>query len=160
MQHEHSVGATNFQIALTFLIGLVLTILPLSHWLALIWPQWVVLITIYWIIKLPHRIGIGTAWLAGLLLDVMANNFLGDQALALIIVAYITLNLQQRIRLYPPLQQMLCVLALVASFEFTRFWIHGMLSMSVQIWFYIATTISSGLVWPILTSAMRHIKDK
>ena len=62
-------------IVVTFIVAMLLSVVALPDsipWeLGYLRPQWVVLVLIYWIIALPHRIGIVVAWLIGLLLDVL-----------------------------------------------------------------------------------------
>lgn len=141
-------------IALSLIGGLILAILPVPYYLELVWPQWSVLIVIYWLLIAPHRVGLVLAWTVGLLLDSLANNLLGEQALALLIIAYITLKLQQRIRLSPILQQQLVILLLIAAYQFTRFWIQGIIGAPINSWAYILPIFSSALCWPLVRLAL------
>ena len=100
-------------IALSFIAALALTVVPLPDWLAPLRPEWVVLVLIYWCMALPERIGVGIAWLTGLLLDVLRSGLLGQHALSLAVVAYITLQLYQRLRIFPLWQQAFSVFILV-----------------------------------------------
>ena len=58
-------------IGLTILIALILMLIPLPEWAHSLRPEWLVLVLIYWTMALPHRVGIGTAFCCGLLLDVL-----------------------------------------------------------------------------------------
>ncbi|NNF67033.1 MAG: rod shape-determining protein MreD, partial [Gammaproteobacteria bacterium] len=57
------------RVVLSLLGAVVLTLIPLPGWLQPWRPSWVALVVIYWLIYEPRRIGLMTAWLAGLLLD-------------------------------------------------------------------------------------------
>jgi rod shape-determining protein MreD len=49
-------------IALSLVIALMLTALPLPEW-AVNWrPAWVAMVLIYWCMALPERVGIGVRW--------------------------------------------------------------------------------------------------
>ncbi|MDP0919657.1 rod shape-determining protein MreD, partial [Klebsiella pneumoniae] len=67
MSERHSGGG--LIVFATFLVGMVLSQMPLPDLLVWARPEWVVLILIYWVMALPHRIGLGSAFLLGVLLD-------------------------------------------------------------------------------------------
>ena len=48
-------------ILLTFFVAYVLAVVPLPDWLMWGRPEWVALTLVYWVIALPHRVGIATA---------------------------------------------------------------------------------------------------
>ena len=74
-------GGGGWIIVTSFLAALALTVLPLPDWVALIRPEWVALVLIYWCMALPGRVGVGFAWITGLLLDVLRAGLLGQHAL-------------------------------------------------------------------------------
>ena len=71
-----------FRILLTLVLAMCLRIAPLSGDLALLSPDWVLLVLIYWALYLPERVGIVHAWIFGLLTDVLLGRMLGQYALA------------------------------------------------------------------------------
>ena len=100
-------------ILITILIGLVLSILPLPERLELFRPDWTLLILLYWSLALPQRIGVGIAWITGLLQGVLTATLLGQHAMAYAIVSYLIVKLHQRLRLHPLWQQSLSILILL-----------------------------------------------
>ncbi|MCD8513982.1 MAG: rod shape-determining protein MreD [Nitrincola sp.] len=71
----------------TFLLGLILSQLPLPDFLMWYRPEWVALVLIYWVMMLPHRVGLMSAFFMGLLLDVIRGSVLGLNALSLTLIA-------------------------------------------------------------------------
>lgn len=137
--------------------ALMLVAMPLPDWAAPWNPDWLTLVMIYWIIYLPSRVGIGSAWFAGLLLDVMEGAVLGQHALALSIVAYLSLKFYLRMRVFPISQQTFAVLLLLMVFHFVLFWVDGIIGGDVpglQRWYPWASSV---LIWPLLQSAMRTL---
>ena len=57
-------------IPLSLLIGLTLLILPLPEWARIYRPDWVALFLIYWSTALPKRVGLWTAFITGLFVEV------------------------------------------------------------------------------------------
>ena len=91
-------------VVVSMVVALMLTMAPLPDWLDPYRPNWVALTLIYWSISYPHSYSIGTAWMAGLVLDVAQGTLLGQHALALSIVSYVTLKFYLQLRQFPLLQ--------------------------------------------------------
>jgi len=98
----------------SFMLAYILSVLPMPEWLKWARPEWVALVLIYWVLAIPERIGVTTAWFVGLGADVLEGTMLGLNALSLSIVAYMVLQLYQRLRMFSPWQQ--CGLVLVNNF--------------------------------------------
>lgn len=96
-------------IYLTILLALLLTILPLPAIIDPYRPDWLTLVIVYWVIALPHRVNVGTAWIAGLLLDILMGSTLGVRALALAIMAYVAAMQFQKVRNFSVWQQAVVV---------------------------------------------------
>ena len=96
--------------------------LPLPDFLSPVRPAWATLVVIYWIMMWPGRFGIGSAWLIGLLVDVLQGDTLGQHALALTVVAYITLRFHLQIRIFPLWQLTATVFALLNDFRRVSLW--------------------------------------
>src|SRR3990170_7781632 len=100
-EKQHGGGVIFF----SFIVALMLTAMPLPEW-AVNWrPAWVAMVLIYWCMALPDRVGIGISWTLGLLLDVQQGTVLGQNALGLAVIAFITLKSRQRLRVFPLVQQ-------------------------------------------------------
>ncbi|MBI5450450.1 MAG: rod shape-determining protein MreD [Gammaproteobacteria bacterium] len=147
-------------IATTFLLAYVLTIVPLPSWLSTVRPEWVALVIIYWCMALPGRIGIGTAWLSGLLLDVLTAGLLGQHALSFALIAFITIQLYQRLRLFPLWQQALTVLLMVILHLMIIMWIKGVTGATGENWSYWLPAVSSMLLWPAVFITLREVRRR
>ncbi|HED39719.1 MAG TPA: rod shape-determining protein MreD [Chromatiales bacterium] len=147
-------------IAFSFIAALALTVFPLPEWLSVARPEWVTLVLIYWCMALPNRVGVGIAWGVGLILDVLRIGLLGQNALTLCIIAYITLKLYQRLRVFPLWQQALSVFALVSLSQMLILWVKGITGQSIDIWTYWLPSISSMIAWPLVFITMRALRRK
>jgi len=142
----------------SFIIAILLTMLPLPEWAQTSRPEWVTLVLIYWCMALPARVSIGWGWIAGLMLDVTLGNLLGLHALTMAIVAFLTIKLYQRIRVYPPGQQALAILVLVAMSQLLILWILGIIGTTPDSWTYWLPSLSSAIIWPWLFVVMRGVR--
>ena len=146
-------------IALSLLIAYLLAIVPFPDWAMHYRPQWVALVLIYWLMALPYRVGIGTAWLSGAFLDILQGTLLGVNALSFALLAYLTLSLHQRLRLFSALQQSGIVLVLIGLTMTATYWIKvGTDQSSEGSLLYLLGALSSAFVWPWLFLAMRQLR--
>lgn len=147
-------------ILLSFVIALLLTAIPLPAWLTGWRPAWIAMMLVYWCIVLPERVGIGTAWTIGLVLDVYTGALLGQNALGLSVVAYLTLRLHKQIRVFPPLQQSVLIGVCLVLLQSLTLWIRGITGVPPQHWSFWAPAASSMLLWPVFFYIMRGVRRR
>ena len=147
-------------IAMSFIIAIMLTALPLPDW-AVNWrPDWVTVVLIYWCMAVPDRIGIFIAWFLGLLLDVQQGNILGQNALSMTLIAFLTINSYQRMRAYPLLQQAVLVCFYLLLYKLVMLLILVYLGLNKSDWTYWMPAITSMLLWPWLFIILRDVRRK
>ncbi|WP_442683368.1 rod shape-determining protein MreD [Stenotrophomonas sp. JC08] len=93
----------------SFTLALLFGLLPLPELLLPLRPYWLALVLAYWVIETPDRVGLGFAFCIGLLADLMFGGILGDQALRLVVMAFILQRFRARIRFFPLSQQALAM---------------------------------------------------
>ena len=145
-------------ILLTFIVALLLTVIPLPEWARYVRPDWVGLVLIYWCMALPERVGVTTGWFMGLLVDMLTGSLLGQHALALTVVAYLTLRFHQRLRLFPVLQQSLTVLVLLILHQLLALWISRIIGRPGAPWFFWAPSVLGMLIGPLVFSILRGMR--
>ncbi|MFO7604012.1 MAG: rod shape-determining protein MreD [Gammaproteobacteria bacterium] len=145
-------------VALSFVAALLLMIIPLPEWARLLRPEWVSLVLIYWVIALPHRIGLGVAWVMGLLLDVMRDSLLGQHALALVLITYIVIHIHQRLRLFPLWQQSIIIFMLLLLQTIIIFWMKGVIGEAPSFWYALLPALMSALFWSVVFVVLRHVR--
>ena len=145
-------------IAITLAFAMVLAVLPLPQWL--IWgrPEWVALALIYWVIALPHRVGLFSALLVGVSLDVMEGAVLGQNALSLVIVAALSLVLYQRLRLFNVWQQAGVVFVLIGINQLVCQWVENFTGAGARSALFMLPALSSALLWPFVLHSLRGLR--
>ena len=143
-------GEPRWAVTFTVLLALILQALPLPTWLEAVRPSFLGLVVIYWGIYAPHAGGIFAPWLGGLGLDVFKGDVLGQNALAIALVAYIAMSLHQRLRNQTLVQQSLFAFAVLTLNEFVVWGIEGWTGHSVSSpWRWIQPMIG-GMLWPFI----------
>ncbi len=134
--------------------------LPLSDGLTPYRPAFATLAVVYWTMMWPRHISVGTAWLLGLLLDILQGDTLGQHALTLSIVSYITLRFHLQIRIFPLWQLTATVFALLSIEAFLLFWIDGVAGnppVGMARW---SQAIVGGLLWPLVMAFMDRVRER
>jgi rod shape-determining protein MreD len=147
-------------ILITFLISLVITLLPLPEWAKPFRPQWYTLVLIYWILAKPHTIGVGSGWLLGLIVDVMTESLPGQHALTLSLVAYIVVKLHTQIRVFPLIQQSVMVMALLFLEPLIATWAMGITHQPPPPPLHWLTPLIGMLLWPWIFIILRNVRRR
>jgi len=145
-------------ILLSFVLALMLTVMPLPDWAEEIRPHWVVLVLIYWAMALPQRVNVGTAWVMGLLLDVANDAVLGQHALALALIVFLTAHLHQRLRVFPQSQQAIVIFVFCVIYNLIVLWIKGITGTAPSVWLIVIPSFTTAIVWPLAFIILRHAR--
>lgn len=145
-------------ILLTFFIACVLAVLPLPEWLLWGRPEWVALALIYWTIALPHRVGIFTALMLGVVLDVLEGAVLGQNAFSLTVVTTLALVLYQRVRVYSLGQQAAVVFVLIGINQLICQWVQNLQGVGARSMLFLLPALTSALLWPVVLTVLRGLR--
>ena len=143
-------GGRYWPVILALLVALSLEVAPLPHTADILRPPWMALSIIYWTMHQPGRYGVGVAWIVGLILDVLQGSVLGQHALMLAIVAYLTIMFRQRMRVFPIWQQTAAVCAITTVYVLLGLWIDGMTGDLEGGALRLAPIVSALALWPPL----------
>ncbi len=143
---------------LSFLVAMLLQIMPLPNLVAAWRPDWLLLVMLYWAMALPHRYNILSAWILGVLLDILLGAHLGIRALAMSLTIYIVVLHFQRLRNFSMWKQSIMIAILVCFDHLLIFWLQFIVdqaSFSNGLFFPV---ISSMLLWPWIFFILRHLR--
>lgn len=100
-------------IVFTLLLALFLNLIPLGQAIGM--PDWVALVLAFWSVREPLRVGMSTAFVLGVLMDVAAGSVMGQHALAYLLLAYGASSLSRRVLWFPLGQQALHILPMLLA---------------------------------------------
>lgn len=144
-------------ILLSLMLAMLLTILPMPAEVEEFRPQWVALFLIFWCLTVPEQVGVFWAFGTGLILDVVSGSILGQQALGLSVIAYVAVELHQRIRLFPLWQQTLFVWVLLLAERLLTLWVLGATGQPMPTLVYWVPTFLGLLLWPWLAVVLSDL---
>ena len=141
--------AHRLPVIVTIVIALMLTVVPLPDRAEPFRPDWAALVLIYWAIMLPRSWSVGSAWIVGLVLDVAQGTILGQHALALCCIMFVTVRFHLLMRVFPIQQLTATVFALLTLYQFLLFWINGVAGIHTPLIVYWAPVLTGTVVWPL-----------
>jgi rod shape-determining protein MreD len=138
-------------ILLTCFLGLIANMVPASGLTLALRPDFLALVILYWCIQEPRYMGVGIAWILGLVMDVADATVFGQHALAYAVLAYSAEYFRRRVLRFPLWQQAPQVgvlLVLCAALVLLVRFVGG---APFPGWLYFAPPVVGALLWPLLS---------
>ena len=135
-------------VILTVVAAILLSLLPLPEVLMPFKPYWVAMVIIYWSLETHDMIGMGLAFVTGLVLDILSGSLMGMHALSLVVIVFLVGRFRSRLRFFPPWQQALSVLALLVNDRIILIWITILLGEPIPTWRYWLAPLVGMALWP------------
>lgn len=145
---------------LTFLIGLLLSVWPTVPFMEIFRPLWLALLLAFWTLHLPHKVGMTTAFVLGLAEDVLYGTLLGQNALVLVLITFLVLSLQQRLRMFPMWQQSLVILVIFGLAQLVQLWLSALTGNRQPTLALVWPAVISALLWPWISFALRGLRRR
>lgn len=147
--------STYLLITLSLVFAILSNIIPVTPTLALIYPLWLPLILIYWVMVVPEHIHFSLVWCMGLIIDVLHGSYLGEHSLVLCIIKFLAYHFHLQFRMFPLTQQILFVFMLLLIYSSLLAWIQLLLKVNVQLSWLWTPLIVSALIWPLLQKILK-----
>ena len=141
--------ASPWFIALSLLLALGFNLLPLGRQPAM--PDLLALALVFWNVHQPRRVGVGVAFLFGLLMDVHEGALLGQHALAYTLLSFVAITIHRRLLWFGVVEQALQIVPV--------FYAAAGVSMAVRLvagdmfpgWWVLLAPAFEALLWPVAT---------
>lgn len=136
------------------MVALLLAVVPMPDWATWYRPPWIALSLVYWGLRDDTRVGLKTAFVLGLLLDVLTGTVLGEHAAALCILVYVVAKLRLMIRVYPLVQQTLSVFLMLFLYQLVIIWLYNMLGDVRGAGLFWLPAVTGMLFWPLFVALL------
>lgn len=147
-------------VGLTLALALLLSVASMPKFMELGRPLWLALFLTYWVLALPHRVGMTTAWCLGLLADVLNGSLLGQNALALTLITFLVLTLHQRLRMFPMWQQSTVLLVVFGLAQLVQLWLNALTGSRPPTLAFVLPALVSALLWPWVCTLLRGLHQR
>lgn len=133
-------------IAFSLVAAFLLNLMP---WGGARWvPDFIALVLVFWNIHQPRLVGIGIAFLFGLLMDVHDSALLGEHALAYSLLSYGAISLHRRVPWFGRMGKTLHVLPLFLGARLITAVVHAVAAGGWPGWGLLAGCLLEALLWP------------
>lgn len=133
--------------ALSVVVALAISLLPLGRQPAL--PDILGLVIVFWGVHEPRRLGVFTAFVLGLLMDVHQGALLGQHALVYAVQSFAAVSWHRRLLWFPVLEQMVQVLPIFVLGTLLA-WLIGLAAGQMSPgWSLVFAPIFQMLLWPV-----------
>lgn len=132
-------------ITLSLFGALALNFMPTSNWPGI--PDWAALVLCFWSIREPRHVGMGWAFLLGVLMDVADGAVLGQHSLAYVLISYGVAGIARRILWFPLGQQAVHILPFLVGSQVVQAGVRLIAGADFPGWGYFLSPFIAALLW-------------
>lgn len=114
-------------------------------------PDLVALVLVFWNVHQPRRVGIGWAFLLGLVVDVHEGALLGQHALAYTLLSYFAIALHRRLLWFSVPGQAVQILPLFAAAHLVSMGTRLLAGGMFPGWLLMLAPLAEAALWPVAT---------
>ena len=134
----------------SFFFGLIFAIIPLPESIQAARPYLLAMLLAYWLMEAPAKVGLGTAFIVGLFADLTSASLLGEQAMRLVILAFLVQRFRARLRFFPLWQQALAIGLLLLNDRVVVVLVHLVIGAPQLSWVSWLSPALATVLWPWL----------
>lgn len=130
-------------------VAMLLDMLPFGRVPAL--PDFLAVTLVFWNVHQPRRVGIGAAFLFGLLIDVHQGAVLGQHAQAYTLLSYLAITMHRRLLWFSLGEQAVQILPLFFVAHAVSLVVRLLTAGSFPGWSLLLAPVGEALLWPVVT---------
>ena len=136
-------------VGFTLLVALAVNLLPAGRHPAQ--PDLLAVVLVFWNVHQPRRVGVGLAFLFGLLMDVHEGALLGQHALAYTLLGYVAITIHRRLTWFGLAEQALQVLPVFLAAHLVSLLVRMVAGGMFPGWTLLLAPLFEALLWPLVT---------
>ena len=141
--------ANPFFVGLSLIFALAINLIPFGRVAGL--PDVLALVLVFWNVHQPRRVGVGLAFLFGLLMDVHDGAVLGQHALAYTLLSFFAITIHRRLLWFTVPSQAVQILPLFFAAHAVSLIVRMIAGGMFPGWQVLLAPVFEALLWPIVT---------
>jgi rod shape-determining protein MreD len=136
-------------VAITLLLAFGLNVVPLGRMPAM--PDFVALVLVFWNVHQSRRVGVGLAFMFGLMMDVHDGAVLGQHALAYTLLSFFAITIHRRLLWFTVPSQAAQILPLFLAAHAVSLIVRMIAGGMFPGWELLLAPLFESLLWPVAT---------
>jgi rod shape-determining protein MreD len=141
--------ANPFFIGFTLLGAFCFNMLPLGRQPAM--PDLLALALVFWNVHQPRRVGVGLAFVFGLMMDVHQGALLGQHALAYTMLSFVAITIHRRLLWFGVLEQALQIAPVFFAAALVELAVRLLAGGMFPGWWLLLAPVLEAALWPVAT---------
>lgn len=133
----------------TLIVAFLINLVPLGRHPAM--PDCMALVLVFWNVHQPRRVGVGLAFMFGLMMDVHDGAILGQHALAYTLLSFFAITIHRRLRWFTVPSQAVQILPLFGAAHAVSFVVRMIAGGMLPGWELVLAPVFESLLWPLVT---------
>lgn len=157
---EFLLPAKKSLIYLSLLAAVLINLMPFDEVTLALRPDFLALMLLYWNIHQPRQMGLGIAFLCGLVMDVINTSVMGQHAIAYCLIVFFALILHRRLRLFNAFRQIPAVLWILLLGQAVLFLTGILAGTYIPEWYLLLASVTGALCWPLLVFLLGNFRKQ
>jgi rod shape-determining protein MreD len=136
----------------SLLAALLIDMVPLGR---IVWtPDLLALVIVFWGVHQPARVGIGAAFVFGIVMDVHQASMLGQHSLSYITLSFVAITVHRRLLWYPVASQALQILPLFVLSHAIELAVRTVSGGVFPGWGVLIAPLIEAALWPVASAVL------
>ncbi|MFT3858995.1 MAG: rod shape-determining protein MreD [Aquabacterium sp.] len=131
----------------SLLMAMALNMLPWGRWAAV--PDFLAVALVFWNVHQPRRVGVGAAFVFGVIVDVHQGALLGQHALAYTLLSFFAITVHRRLLWFTVASQAVQILPLFVAAHAVTLLVRMISGASFPGWGLVLAPVLESLLWPV-----------
>jgi len=131
----------------SLLLAMALNILPWGRWPGV--PDFLAVAVVFWNVHQPRRVGVGAAFVFGLIMDVHQGALLGQHALSYTLLSFFAITVHRRLLWFTVGSQAVQIVPLFVAAHAVSLLVRMAAGASFPGWSLMLAPVLEALLWPV-----------